>query len=442
MKVIIIGGVAAGMTAASKLKRLDNQAIINVYEKGSDLSYSGCGMPYYLGDIIQDETKLVARFKQDFEKQDIHVFLKHEVIKVNSTEKSIIIKNLLTNETIVDNYDKLLIATGTYAARTNAPGSDKAAIYVLNQLEDMRLIKPEVKKGKSVLILGGGYIGIEVAENLSKEGLDVTVIQRGNQILSVYDKVLADKAQIALNDEGVKINLNENLISYDQKDNKTIVITDKNKYVVDFVIESIGVKPNTNFLKDNDFDMLRNGALIINDKCETSIKDIYAAGDCATYHHIIKDEVAYVPLGTHANKTGRIVAEQIAGIDTRFKGIVGSNIIKVGKLGLAKTGLGIDEALKLGLDFDFVDITAKDIPGYYPGSKPVFVRIVFDKKTGILKGAQLIGEKGVSDRINIMALAITKSLTASEFSQLDFAYAPPFSTVWDPLLVATLQIKV
>jgi len=442
MKVIIIGGVAAGMTAASKLKRLNNEAVIHVYEKGSDLSYSGCGMPYYLGDIIKDENQLVARFKKDFEKQDIQVFLKHEVIKVNPIEKTVVIKNLDTQQTIVDTYDKLLIATGTYAARTHVPGSDKANIYVLNQLKDMRMIKPEVIEGKHALIIGGGYIGIEVAENLSKMGLNVTIIQRGPHILSVYDKTLADKAQKSLTDQGVKVHVNEHLISYDQKDNQTIVVTDKNNYTVDFVIESIGVKPNTMFLKDNQFNMLKNGALIINDACETSIKDIYAAGDCASYHHLIKNEQSYVPLGTHANKTGRIVAEQIAGIDTRFKGIVGSNIIKVGKLGFAKTGLGIDEALKLGLDYDFVDITAKDMPGYYPGASYVFVRIVYDKKTGILKGAQLCGEKGVSDRINIMALAITKHLTASEFSQLDFAYAPPFSTVWDPLLVATLQIKV
>jgi NADPH-dependent 2,4-dienoyl-CoA reductase/sulfur reductase-like enzyme len=442
MKVIIIGGVAAGMTAASKLRRLDEKATIHVYEKGNDLSYSGCGMPYYLGDIIKTKKSLVARFKEDFDEQNIDVFLKHEVIQIFPQTKEVLVKNLITKDVFRDQYDKLLIATGTFAARTHVPGSNVANIYVLNQLEDMRQIKKEVQKGKSVLILGGGYIGIEVAENMAKKQLKVTVIERDKKILMVYDKEIAQMAQQALEDEGVVFKLSENLISYDRKDDKTIVITDKSTYDVDFVIESIGVRPNTKFLKDTDIKMLKNGAIITNDRCETSIKDIYAAGDCATYHHIIKKQEVYVPLGTHANKTGRIVAEQMAGIDTRFLGIVGSNIIKVGKFGLAKTGLGIDEARQLGLNYDFVEITAKNLPGYYPGTTDLFVRIVYEKETGILKGAQLFGEKGVSDRINIMALAITKNLTASEFSQLDFAYAPPFSTVWDPLLVAALQVKV
>ena len=208
------------------------------------------------------------------------------------------------------------------------------------------------------------------------------------------------------------------------------------------MVEAVGVIPNTSFLKNTGIKMLQNGAIVVNNRGETSIDHIYAAGDCAAYYHIIKDELVFVPLGTHANKTGRIVAENIAGQHETFNGIVGSNIIKVMDLAFGKTGYGIDEARRRHLDYDFVDITAKTKSGYFPGVKDIFVRIVFERKTGILKGAQLVGEQGVSDRVNIIALAITKQLTAKEFSQLDFAYAPPFSPVWDPLQVATNQIKV
>jgi len=442
VKTIIIGGVAAGMTAAAKLKRLDPNHVIHVYEKGVDLSYSGCGMPYYLGDIVTEESKLVARYQEDFKKQGIDVFLSHEVISVNPEQKTVDILNVETQEKIVDTYDYLVIGTGTTANRTHVVGSEEANLYVLNQLPDMRAIKPEVVSGRTVAIIGGGYIGVEVAENLVHQGLEVHIIQRDNQLLSVYDYDVATKAKDALEEKGVVVHLEEHLKAYQKEDDKTVVVTDKASYKVDFVIESIGVRPNTEFLKDIGLDMLKNGAILINEHCETSLPNIYAAGDCVSYYHqIIKDNV-FVPLGTHANKTGRIVAENIAGLNSTFPGIVGSNIIKVGNLAFAKTGLGIDEAKRLNFDYDYVEITAKHQTSYYPGATDLFVRMVFEKKTGIIKGAQLVGEKGVADRINIMALAITKSLTAAEFSELDFAYAPPFSPVWDPLLVAANQIKV
>ncbi|MGM0496101.1 MAG: CoA-disulfide reductase [Bacillota bacterium] len=442
MKTIIIGGVAAGMSAASKLRRLDKDAIIHVYEKGSDLSYGACGMPYYLGGLIENEEKLIARTKSDFEKKNIKVFLKHEVVKVNPKAKTIEVKNLEQNKIINDKYDKLVIAVGTKANRTNILGTDKANIQVLNKLSDARKLKPLIDKAKSVAIIGGGYIGLEIAENLAHLGKKVDIIERLPQLLPIYDKVIAKKAQTALEAIGVNIYLEENLEEYLQKNNKTIIKTNKNSFEEDLVIEAIGVRPNTEFLKDIGLDMLSNGAIIVNDKMETSLKDIYAGGDCVSYHHLLTNKNAFVPLGTHANKAGRVIAENIAGNKEIFSGIVGSNIIKVDKLAIAKTGLGYQEAKRENFNYEYVDITAKNQAGYYPGAKEIFIRIVYEPKTGILKGAQIVGEKGVSSRINIMALAITKGLTAKEFSGLDLAYAPPFSPVWDPLQIATNQIKV
>jgi len=441
MKTIIIGGVAAGMSAASKLRRLDKNMLITVYEKGEDLSYGGCGMPYYLGGIIEDENKLIARTKADFEKQDIHVFLNHEVISLHSKDKTIEIKNLKTDKVIKDKYDYLVIATGTKANRTNIPGSDVVKPYVLNNLEDARMIKENLKGVKEVAVIGGGYIGLEIAENLAHLGLKVHIIERAKQLLIVYDTGVAKIAQEILEKQNIHIYLEESLESYTKENNKTIIKTDKRTLSVDMVIESIGVRPNTEFLIDSAIEMLKNGAIITNNKQLTSLKDVYAGGDCVAYHHMISKEKVFVPLGTHANKTGKIIAENIAGGNITFNGIIGSNIIKIVDYAFAKTGIGFDEAKRLNLDYDFVDIHAKNQSGYYPGAEPIFVRLVYDPKTNILKGCQLYGKKGVSDRINIMALAITKEMTAQEFAQSDFAYAPPFSPVWDPLLVAANQIK-
>ncbi len=441
MKVIIIGGVAAGMTAAAKLRRLDKDVIIHVYEKGRDLSYSGCGMPYVLGDVVTDQDKLIAKTYEEFQKQDIKVFLMHEVFKVDPKEKIVHIKDLDKDLVIKDTYDKLLIATGAYAKRTHIPGSDKIDVHVLNQFSDMKLLKPKIDKALSIAIIGGGYIGIELAENLINLKKEVYILQKGDYILKAYDKDISKKALDALTRSGVHVHLNQDLKSYTYQDDQILIKTNKNTFKVDLVIEAIGVSPNTNFLKDTGIDMLDHGAMITNRHMQTSIDDIYAAGDCVAYYHQIKDSFVYMPLGTHANKTGKVAANHMFGIDDSFSGIVGSNILKVCDLTFAKTGLGIDEAKKLNLNYDFVDITAKHQTSYYPGATDLFIRLVYEKDTTILKGAQLVGENGVSDRINIMALAITKQMTAKAFAELDFAYAPPFSPVWDPLLIAASQIK-
>ncbi|HKL47667.1 MAG TPA: CoA-disulfide reductase [Candidatus Izemoplasmatales bacterium] len=441
MKTIIIGGVAAGMSAASKLKRLDPNAEIIVYEKGHDLSYGGCGMPYFLGDIITDEDRLIARTKAQFEKKGIQVFTGHEVLGVMPDKKTIKIKNIDSQEILTDKYDKLVVATGTKANRTHVPGSDEVDVYVLNQLEDARRIKEAMDGVLEIAIIGGGYIGLEIAENFAHLGVQVHIVEMAKQLLVVYDKEVAKKAKQTLENIGVNIYLNEGLKSYQNKQDRIAVNTNQRTLNVDMVIESIGVKPNTEFIKNTGIEMLKNGAIVTNDQMETNIKDIYAAGDCVAYNHLITGQKTFVPLGTHANKTGRIIAENISGNHKLFKGIIGSNIIKIDDYAFAKTGVGMDEAKRLNLNYDYVDITAKNQSGYYPGAESIFVRLVFDKETKVIKGAQLYGKKGISDRINIMALAILNEVTAENFAQSDFAYAPPFSPVWDPLLIAANQIK-
>ena len=441
MKVIIIGGNAAGMTAAAKLRRLDKDDEIIVYEKGTDISYSGCGMPYVLGDVVNDPKQLIARTVDDFNHQDISVNLNHEVVQVLPKEKQIIVKDIKTDKTFKTSYDKLLISTGTFAKRTNVPGSKDIKVYVLNKLEDMRHLEKALKDVNHVTIIGGGYIGVEIAENLRHQHIEVDIIQKGQHLLSIYDQVYADKAKKVLETMGVGVHLSENLKNYEAHGKQIKITTDKHTYVTDLVIEAIGVRPQTQFLEDIDLHMLKNGAIVVNDFMETSIIDIYAAGDCVAYKHLLKDDLVYVPLGTHANKSGKIAALNMKGEGERFPGIIGTNIIKIGDFALAKTGLGFEEAKDIGLDVDHVDIKAKHQTGYYPGAVDIDIRFVYDKDSKIILGAQLFGKKGVSDRINIMALAITQKMKSKDFAKLDFAYAPPFSPVWDPLLIAASQIK-
>jgi len=418
MKTIIIGGVAAGMSAASKLKRLDPKRDIVVYEKGHDLSYGACGMPYFLSNIIEKEASLVARTKDQFEASGITVKTGHEVIGIFPKEKTITFKNETSEG--VDHYDDLIIATGASPVHIPVNNHTLKGIYPLNSLRDAVTLKEVLKDAKNVAIIGAGFIGMEVAENMIHMGKTVHMIELSNQVLAPYDKVYADKAQKILEEAGVLIHLEEGLQGYQGEGHVTSVVTDKKTYSVDVVIEAVGVKPNTAFLKDSGLSMIPNGA----------------------YPHQLLKDPAFVPLGTHANKLGRVIAERLCGnLELAFQGVIGSNILKVMDYTVAKTGLTMKDNERLSLNLAYVDVTAKDHAGYYPGATPIDIRLVYDKDSKVIKGAQMVGLKGVANRINIMATVISQKMTASDLAGLDLAYSPPFQPVWDPLQVAANQIK-
>jgi len=443
MKVIVIGGVAAGMSAASKLKRSMEDVTVSVYEKSSDVSYGACGMPYYLSDVIKKDDALVARTPEQFKERGIDVFTKHEVTDVDFKNKTVTVKNLTTKEHFNASYDKLLITTGASAIRLPVEGSDLPGIHVLSSLDDARALKDALtqKTIKTVSVIGAGYIGVEVAENLVEMGKNVQLIEMQDQVLPPYDSDMSAHVEKRLKGNGVDLHLNTTLKHYEGTHGVSKIVTDHGSFETDLVIEAIGVRPNTAFLKDSDLTMLKNGAIHVNNKQETSIPDVYSAGDCASVPHLLKDAPAYVPLGTHANKAGRVIAAQLSGEDAHFHGVVGSNVLKAFDLEVAKTGLSEKEAAHENYDYDVVNVKAANQAGYYPGATPIYMKIVFENKTCKLLGAQMVGKQGVSARINIMATAIQRGMTASEFSNLDLAYAPPFSPVWDPLQVATNQIK-
>lgn len=440
MKIVVIGGVAAGMSMASKLKRLKPEYQIEVYEKGQDLSYGACGMPYYLSDVIKDEKSLVARTQDQFEASGIKVFTGHEVTKLHPIEKTI--EGTFENNSFKAAYDKLVIATGASAIHIPVSNHHLKGIYPLNALQDAIQLKKALEKAKKVAIIGAGFIGMEVAENMVHLDKEVHIIERLDQVLPTYDKAYAKLAEDALSNAGVKIHLKESLEGYTGESHVTGVITDHQTIDVDLVIEAVGVRPNTAFLKEAGFQMLPNGAIIINAKGETNLKDIYAAGDCVAYPHKLLPEPVFVPLGTHANKMGRVIAEQLAGnSEAYFHGVIGSSILKVMDLTVSKTGLTMKDSERLNLGLNYVDVKAKNQAGYYPGAELMDIRLTYDPQTFIVKGAQIIGKKGVSDRINIMASIISQGLTKDALENMDLAYSPPFQPVWDPLQIAAQQIK-
>lgn len=445
MKVIVIGGVAAGMSAASKIKRNDKNAEVIVYEAGEYLSYGACGLPYYISGLNQDSNKLIARTETEFNKIGIETRLKHKVLKVIPEKKQIFIHNSVENQLFIDNYDKLLIATGAIATKPPIDGRDANGVYHLKTLSDGLALKEIVEKPtcKNIVVVGGGYIGLEVAETMQEKGKSVTLIEHSRNIIAPFDKEISRDAIQELDNIGVNLRLKEGVIKIleNSEGRVTEVITDKGSYPADLVILATGIKPATGFLKGSGINLNSNGAIIIDREMRTNVSDIYAAGDCAEVYHFVKEENDYIPLGTTANKCGRIAGDNILGAHQKFVGTLGSAAIKIGNLELARTGLSEDEAKKLSYAYDTVVITSQDHPDYYPNPTSIKIKLIYEKRTLRLLGAQGVGEKGVVLRIDMFAIAIQNKMSTNEIGMVDLCYAPPFANVWDAVHIASNAAK-
>lgn len=450
MKVIVIGGVAAGMSAASKIKRSVYDSKVVVYERGEDLSYGACGLPYYVGDEIKDINKMVIRTKVQFESAGIDVFTHHEVIRVEPDKKMVVVKDLSNGRIFEDTYDKLLVATGASPVIPQWPGSDMENVYTLSTLIDgdklkKAVMRPEIER---VTIVGAGFIGIELAETIGSLGKKVTVIEFKNQILSHLDKELAYMLTEELVANHVEVRLGEGVEELvgdktEQGSNVvTKVVTNKNTYPTDLVILSVGVRPNTHMFEEGVIEKLRNGAIKVDKKMQSSVPDIYAAGDCASVYNMVKDTLDdYIPLGTNANKQGKMAGAIIAGEDMKFQGALGTSMIKVYNLEAAKTGLSETDAISLGIKYKTATVKAGNHAVYYPNPQPIVVKIIAEEKTHRILGVQIVGYNGAALRINTFALAIQGRMTTEEVGWADFGYAPPFSGVWDVMHLACNQIK-
>ena len=439
MKVIIVGGVAAGMSAAAKLKRANKEAQITVYEKSRHVSFGACGLPYFVGNFFEDSQKMIARTVEQFNASGITVNIEHEVLNVDTDNKCITVKNLLTGETFTDTYDKLMIATGASAIIPPINNVDLKHVYTLKSMEDGEALKHAMQNEalKRVAIVGAGFIGLEVVEAAKQYGKEVHVFQLNDRVLvDTFDKEITDLLEEELRTHDVHLHLSQTVTELVGDQAVTQIKTNDETFDVDIVVLTAGVRPNTSFLKDTKIEMLRNGALVIDHEGRTSIEDIYAAGDCASINLILKPEPAYIPLATVANKMGRIIGENLAGAHHTFNGSLASACLKVMNLEAGRTGLSEQEAMNLGINYKTVFITDMNQTSYYPGQSKINVKLIYNADTKVILGGQIVGRKDAVQRVNVLATAIFAGLTTDQLAMLDLCYAPPFARTWDVLNIA------
>ncbi|MBM7551403.1 CoA-disulfide reductase [Thalassobacillus pellis] len=435
MKYVIIGGDAAGMSAAMQIVRNSDNAEIVTFEKGSIYSYGQCGLPYVISGEINSTDDLIARTPETFrEKYGIDARIRHEVTAVDCQLKKVFVTNLDTGEEFEESYDRLLIATGASPVCPPWEGADLPGVYHLKTIPDARAIMKHCQKDiENVTIIGGGYIGLEMAESFVKLGKSVRIIDRGSQIAKIFDSDMAELIHDEAQNNNIVLTLEESVEGFQGDKQVKQVITNKGEYDTDLVLVAAGVAPNTSFLHGTGIYLTIKDAILVNAYMETNIKDVYAAGDCATQYHRIKEKQDYIPLGTHANKQGRIAGLNMVDKPTSFKGVVGSSIIKFCSLTLGRTGLSEREAGKLNFPIETIRITSTDSAGYYPDAEKLELKIVFHRENQKVLGAQIIGKEGVDKRIDVLATALYHEMTIKELLDLDLSYAPPYNSVWDPI---------
>lgn len=439
MKVIIIGGIAAGMSAAAKFKRLSPNDDVVVYEKGDIVSFGACGLPYYVGGFFDDSNEMIARTPEAFREAGVEIHTKHEVTNVDFSNKKVTVKNLNTNEVLEESYDKLMIASGARAIIPPIKNIDLENVVTLKSMDDGNKLRELMsnEENKKIAIIGAGFIGLEAAEAAKHRGKEVTVIQLQDRVLQeVFDKDITDLLEEELRENGVNLLLSETVTELIGDGKVSKVKTNKREIEADIVILATGVKPNTDFLNCDEIKMIRNGAIVVDKYGRTSVEDVYAAGDCATINSLITDREIYVPLATGANKLGRIVGENLAGQNNSFQGSMASSCIKVMDMEAARTGLSEKEVLNLGFNYKTKFITDMNQTSYYPGRERIYVKLIYDAHTRVILGGQVAGYKDAVQRCNVLAACIYAKMTTEQLGMLDLCYAPPFSRTWDVLNVA------
>lgn len=437
MKIVIIGAVAGGTSAAAKARRNDENAEIKIFDMDYDISYSGCGLPYYIGEEIQDREDITPRNAEFFKKKyNVDVFRRHEVLNINTEGKILTVKNLDTNDIFIESYDKLVVATGAKPIVPNIKGSEKSNVFYLRNVRQADKIKEYIQayKPKSAVIVGTGFIGLEMTENLKKIGIEVTLVERLNQVTPGLDSDMAVYVEKYLKSKDINMILGDSVVELKGDALVNQVVLNSGKVInSDFVIMAIGVKANIELAKEAGIELGVSESIKVNTKMMTNIKDVYACGDCAESSSVITKKPLYRPLGSTANKTGRIAGDQISGGNLEFRGILGTGIFKIFDMTVAQTGLTEKEALNEGFETVICHNIKPDKPEYYHG-KEMVIKAVADKNTGKLLGVQIVGYTGVDKRIDVFVTAITFGAKVEDLFHLDLAYAPPFSTTKDPVI--------
>ncbi len=459
--LVVIGGVAAGMSAASAFKRIHPDSEVTVLEKDYFISYGACSLPYYISDEVKDFNNLISLTPETATKdRGITVLLRHEAVNIDTAAKEVHAKDLEKGESKVIPYDKLVIATGGLPIRPPLPGIELEHVFTIRTLIDGIEIKKYIdqwmtfdvcvgpactyknrfgieKRPMRAVIVGGGYIGMEMCESLRRRGLDVIVIEKMDRVLGNMDTSITAIVEQKIASEGVKLLKGVSVMGFEGKNGVlTGVITDAGTHDVDLALLVIGAKPNTKLAQETGIELGVNGAIRTNEHLQTNIPDIFAAGDCAEATHLVTGKKAYIPLGTTANKQGRIAGENAAGMHNVFEGIVGTAVTKIFDLEVARTGLSPIEAEREGYAYFVSTIEGRSRSSAYPAGKPVTVTYIVEKATGRLLGAQMAGVEGVAHRIDTLAACLYNKMTVQDVARLDLAYAPPFATVWDPILIA------
>ena len=444
MKVVIVGGVAGGATAAARIRRLDEQAEIVVFERSGYISYANCGLPYYIGGVIEDPEELTLQTPESFfSRFRVCMKVHHEVTAINRDRKTVTVRDLETGSVFEESYDKLLLSPGAKPVIPDIHGVDSNKLFTLRTVEDTFRIKAYVEqnKPKSAVMVGGGFIGLEMAENLRQLGMEVTIVQRPKQLMNPFDPDMASFIHSEVRKHGVKLALGHTVEGFRETDGSVdVLLKDSDPITADMVVLAIGVTPESTLAKEAGLELGLKDSILVNDRMETSAPDIYAVGDAVQVKHFVSGQDTLIALAGPANKQGRIAADNICGGDSHYLGSQGSSVIKVFDMTAASTGLNETNAKKAGISADTVILSPMSHAGYYPGGKMMTMKVVFEKETYRLLGAQIVGYDGVDKRIDVLATAIHAGMKATELKDLDLAYAPPYASAKDPVNMAGFMI--
>ena len=445
MKVIIVGGVAGGATAAARIRRLDEQAEIVVFERSGYISYANCGLPYYIGGVIEDPEELTLQTPESFfSRFRVAMRVRHEVTAIHPDKKTVSVTNPETGDAFEESYDKLILSPGAKPTQPRLPGVGLDRLFTLRTVEDTFRIKEYIDRNhpQSAVLAGGGFISLELAENLRELGMEVTIVQRPKQLMNPFDLDMAAFIHSEMRRHGVRLALGHTVEGFEEKDGGVdVLLKDEAPLHADMVVLAIGVSPDTHLAQEAGLELGVKGSIVVNDRMETSVPDIYAVGDAVQVRHFVTGQDVLLSLAGPANKQGRIAADNICGGDSHYTGSQGSSVIKVFDMTAASTGVNETNARKAGLDVDTVILSPMSHAGYYPGGKVMTMKVVFEKETYRLLGAQIVGYEGVDKRIDVLATAIRTGLKATELKDLDLAYAPPYSSAKDPVNMAGFMIE-
>ena len=437
MKVVIVGGVAGGASAAARIRRLDEFAEIVVFERTDFISYANCGLPYYIGGVIEDEEALFLQTPQRFwERFNIKVRVRHEVIAIDPTQKTVTVYSSDTKTTYEEQYDKLLLSPGAKPAIPAVPGIENNKIFTLRTVEDTLAIKAFLDRHscRNITIIGGGFIGLEMAENLVKKQRNVTIIEASDHLLGPLDSDMASIVHSVVRNHNIHLMLQSKVIGFEQIGKDLFIQTaDQQTIQADMVLLCIGVILDTKLAQTANLELGIKGSIVVDEQMRTSVTDIYAVGDAVEIKHAISGQKTLIQLAGPANKQGRIAADNICGIASKYPGAQGTSVLKFFDWTIASTGINERQAKEAKSNYDRIVLSPLSHAGYYPGATTMTIKVLYDRSTLHILGAQIIGKDGVDKRIDVLATAMKAGLKGPELAELDLAYAPPYASAKDPI---------